>query len=196
MFRDYMVKNSKATNMLMSEYTVLNKQRPTSFWKRDLHIPQWLLSLLVSLAVILFTAFAVFASIVTSKKETNDGACKENADCRRDLGLLCNNYRCGCAYSHFWSDSYKICERRRMINRTCGNDSMCDTLANLECHGVSLRWGCQAVEENATIFSLHCSSGSTELQCQCKAGMTWDGTGVSVWVVVSDVLDYTYSAVF
>jgi hypothetical protein len=105
---------------------------------RDLHIPRWLLIILVSLTIILFTAFAIFASIVTLKKESNGGPCKSNSDCRTDLGLLCNNYRCGCAYSHFWSDTYDICERRRMINRTCVNESMCDILASLECENVTL----------------------------------------------------------
>ncbi len=103
-----------------------------------MNIPLWLLLILVSLAIILFTAFAIFASVVTLKKEGDGGPCKSNSDCRQDLGLLCNNYRCGCAYSHFWSVSYGICERRRMINRTCDNDSMCDILANLECQNVSL----------------------------------------------------------
>ena len=134
-----MVNQTDATNILVSEYDVVDKQKSIPFWKRDLNIPQWLLMLLVSLAVILFTAFAVFTSIVTLKKESNGGACRSNSDCRTDLGLLCNNYRCGCAYSHFWSDSYQICERRRMINRTCVNDSMCDVLANLQCQNVSLR---------------------------------------------------------
>jgi hypothetical protein len=106
---------------------------------RDLNIPQWLLMLLVSLTIVVFTAFAIFASIVTLKKETNGGPCKSNSDCRQDLGLLCNNYRCGCAYSHFWSDSYNICERRRMINRTCVNDSECDILGNLQCINVTIR---------------------------------------------------------
>lgn len=105
---------------------------------RDLNIPRWLLILLVTLAVVVFTAFAVFASIVTLKKEGNGGPCKSNDDCRQDLGLICNNYRCGCAYSHFWSDSYSICERRRMINRTCYNDTECDALGNLRCLNVTL----------------------------------------------------------
>jgi len=124
--------------VLVSEYDVIERQRPQPFCMRDLHIPRWLLMILVSLVIILFTAFAVFASIVTLKKESNGGPCKSNSDCRTDLGLLCNNYRCGCAYSHFWSDTYDICERRRMINRTCVNDSMCDILANLECENVTL----------------------------------------------------------
>jgi hypothetical protein len=124
--------------MLVSEYDVIEKARPIPFWMRDLKIPRWLLLTLVSLVIIVFTAFAVFASIVTLKKQSNGGPCKSNSDCREDLGLLCNNYRCGCAYSHFWSDSYQICERRRMINRTCDNDSMCDILASLQCQSVVL----------------------------------------------------------
>lgn len=126
--------------MLISEYNVTDKQKPIPFCLRDLNMPQWMVMLLVSLAVIAFTAFAVFASIVTLKKETNGGPCKVNSDCRQDLGLMCNNYRCGCGYSHFWSESYKTCERRRMINRTCDNDSMCDILANLECFNVILAY--------------------------------------------------------
>jgi hypothetical protein len=106
---------------------------------RDLNIPRWLLLILVSLAIIVFTIFALFASIVTLKKGSNGDACKSNGDCREDLGLICNNYRCGCAYSHFWSDSYEICERRRMINRTCYNSSECDALGNLQCTNVTLR---------------------------------------------------------
>jgi hypothetical protein len=106
---------------------------------RDLKIPRWLLMLLVSLAIIVFTGFAIFASIVTLKKGNNGDACQSNSDCREDLGLICNNYRCGCAYSHFWSDTYDICERRRMINRTCYNDSECDILANLLCMNVTLK---------------------------------------------------------
>jgi hypothetical protein len=125
--------------VLISECDVIDKEKPIPFCMRDLNIPQWLLILLVSLAVVLFTAFTVFTAIVTLKKEGNGGACKSNTDCRNDLGLICNNYRCGCAYSHFWSDSYQICERRRMINRTCTNDSMCDILASLECENVTLR---------------------------------------------------------
>jgi hypothetical protein len=124
--------------MLVSEYDVIEKVKPIPFWMRDLKIPRWLLLILVSLVIIVFTAFAVFASIVTLKKQSNGGPCKSNSDCRQDLGLLCNNYRCGCAYSHFWSDSYQICERRRMINRTCDNDSMCDILASLQCQSVVL----------------------------------------------------------
>jgi hypothetical protein len=124
--------------MLVSEYDVIEKVKPIPFWMRDLKIPRWLLLILVSLVIIVFTAFAVFASIVTLKKQSTGGPCKSNSDCRQDLGLLCNNYRCGCAYSHFWSDSYQICERRRMINRTCDNDSMCDILASLQCQSVVL----------------------------------------------------------
>lgn len=124
--------------MLVSEYDVIERQRPLPFCMRDLNIPRWLLLLLASLAIVVFTAFAVFASVVTLKKESNGGPCKSNSDCRQDLGLLCNNYRCGCAYSHFWSDTYQICERQRMINRTCVNDSMCDILASLQCQNVTL----------------------------------------------------------
>ena len=138
MLREHVVKNTDAHNILVSEYEVTERQRPIPFWKRDLNIPLWLLLLLVSLAIILYTAFAVFASIVTLTKQGNGGPCKSNSDCRQDLGLMCNNYRCGCGYSHFWSESYSICERRRMINRTCDNDSMCDILAFLECHNVTL----------------------------------------------------------
>ena len=122
------------------EHDVIEKAKPIPFWKRDLNIPLWLLLILVSLAIIIFTAFAIFASIVTLKKESDGGPCKSNSDCRRDVGLMCNNYRCGCGYSHFWSESYQVCERRRMINRTCGNDSMCDALANLQCLNVSLTY--------------------------------------------------------
>jgi hypothetical protein len=93
---------------------------------------------LVSLAIIGMAAFLVFTTIVTLKKEGNGGSCKVNSDCRQDTGLICNNYRCGCAYSHFWSETYKTCERRRMINRTCVNDSECDILANLQCFNVTL----------------------------------------------------------
>ena len=123
----------------MSEYNVVDKKRPIPCWKKDLLIPRWLLVLLVTLAIIILTAFILFACVVTLKKETNGNPCKSNSDCRQDLGLMCNNYRCGCAYSHFWSVSYGICERRRMINRTCYNDSECDALGNLECVNVSLR---------------------------------------------------------
>ncbi|CAF3215606.1 unnamed protein product [Rotaria sp. Silwood2] len=143
--------------MLVSEYDVLDKQKPVSFWMLDLNIPQWLLLVLVSLTIIVFTAFILFTAIVTLKKETNGGPCKSNTDCRRDLGLICNNYRCGCAYSHFWSNSYSICERRRMVNRTCFNDSMCDAFASLECQNVSL------------------ASGAIQSECQCKASMSWNG---------------------
>jgi len=118
---------------------MVSKERPTPWWKRDLNIPRWLLTVLATLTVVAFTAFAVFAAVVTLKKELNGGACKSNSDCRQDLGLLCNNYRCGCAYSHFWSESYQVCERQRMINRTCTNDTMCDSLGNLQCQTVSLR---------------------------------------------------------
>jgi len=133
------VKKLDAPNVLVTDYDVIHNQKPIPFWLRDLKIPRWLLLLLVSLAIIAFTAFALFASIVTLKKEGNGGACKSNSDCREDLGLICNNYRCGCAYSHFWSDTYDICERRRMINRTCYNDSECDILANLHCKNVTVR---------------------------------------------------------
>ena len=138
--RDHTIKNTKANNMLISEYQVTEKQRPIPFWQRDLKMPQWLLMLLISLAIVVFTAFLVFTTIVTLKKETNDGPCKVNSDCRQDRGLMCNNYRCGCGYSHFWSGTYLTCERRRMINRTCGNDSMCDILASLECFNVTLAY--------------------------------------------------------
>jgi hypothetical protein len=124
--------------VLVSEYNVIDKEKPLPFCMRDLNMPRWLLILLVSLAVVLFTAFAIFAAIVTLNKQGNGGPCKTNSDCRTDLGLLCNNYRCGCAYSHFWSDTYDICERRRMINRTCIDDSMCDILATLECINLTL----------------------------------------------------------
>lgn len=131
------MKQLDAKNVLVSEYDVIDQQKPIPFWKRDVKLPRWLLMLLVSLAVVVFTAFIVFASIVTLKKEANGGPCKSNSDCRQDVGLLCNNYRCGCGYSHFWSDSYETCERRRMINRTCVNDSMCDNLANLLCFNIT-----------------------------------------------------------
>jgi hypothetical protein len=131
------VKKLGANNVLVSEYDVVDKQKPIPFWSRDLNIPRWLLVLLATLAIVVFTAFVVFTAIVTLIKETNGGACKLNTDCREDLGLICNNYRCGCAYSHFWSDSYQICERQRMINRTCVNNSMCDALGNLQCQNIS-----------------------------------------------------------
>ncbi len=134
-----MVKKLDAPNVLVTDYDVIHNQKPIPFWLRDLKIPRWLLLFLVSLAIIAFTAFALFASIVTLQKAGNGGACKSNSDCREDLGLICNNYRCGCAYSHFWSDTYDICERRRMINRTCYNDSECDILANLQCTNVTVR---------------------------------------------------------
>jgi hypothetical protein len=105
---------------------------------RDLNIPRWLLMLLVSLTIIVFTAFAVFASVVTLNKQGNGGPCKSNSDCRQDLGLMCNNYRCGCAYSHFWRDTYGLCERQHMINRTCVNNSQCDSLAYLQCTNATL----------------------------------------------------------
>jgi hypothetical protein len=124
--------------VLVSEYDVVHKPKPTPFWMRDLNIPQWLLILLATLTIIVFTAFTVFTAVVTLKKGGNGDACKSNSDCRNDLGLICNNYRCGCAYSHFWSDSYQICERRRMINRTCVNDSECDALGSLQCANVTL----------------------------------------------------------
>jgi hypothetical protein len=138
MIQQHVVKNLDAENALVSEYDVIQKQRPTPFCMRDLNIPRWLLLLLVSLTIIAFTAFAIFASIVTLSKQGNGGACKSNSDCRQDLGLICNNYRCGCAYSHFWSTSYSICERQRMINRTCVNNTECDSLANLQCDNVTL----------------------------------------------------------
>ncbi|CAM4949592.1 unnamed protein product [Rotaria socialis] len=157
LLREHMVKNIDAHNMLVSEYDVVNRQRPLPFWKRDLKIPQWLLLVLVSLTIVLFTGFILFTTVVTLQKQTNGGPCKSNSDCRQDLGLMCNNYRCGCAYSHFWSDTYDICERRRMINRTCVDDSMCDSLANLECENVTL------------------SSGGYQWQCQCQTSMSWSG---------------------
>ena len=138
--RDHIAKNIQGKNAFVQEYNVLEKERPTPFCMKDLSIPQWLLALLVSLVVIVFTAFILFTCIVTLKKETHGGACKLNSDCRQDRGLMCNNYRCGCAYSHFWSESYQVCERRRMINRTCTNDSMCDALASLQCQSVPLRY--------------------------------------------------------
>ncbi len=124
--------------MLVSEYDVIEYQKSKSWWMRDLLIPRWLLLTLVSLTLIIFTAFAIFGAVVSLYKQLNGDACKSNSDCRSDLGLICNNYRCGCAYSHFWSDTYDICERRRMINRTCTDDSMCDVLAHLECQNVTL----------------------------------------------------------
>ncbi|CAF4796922.1 unnamed protein product, partial [Rotaria magnacalcarata] len=157
LLREHMVKKIDAHNMLVSEYDVVDRQRPLPCWKRDLKIPRWLLLVLVSLTVVVFTGFILFTAVVTLKKETNGGPCKSNSDCRQDLGLMCNNYRCGCAYSHFWSDTYQICERRRMINRTCVDDSMCDSLASLECENVTL------------------SSGGYQAQCQCKTSMSWSG---------------------
>jgi hypothetical protein len=124
--------------VLVSEYDVIEYQKSKSWWMRDLLIPRWLLLTLVSLTMIIFTVFAIFAAVVSLNKQLNGDSCKSNADCRSDLGLICNNYRCGCAYSHFWSDTYDICERRRMINRTCTDDSMCDVLAHLECQNVTL----------------------------------------------------------
>jgi len=157
---------------------------------RDLNIPRWLLMILVSLTIILFTAFTIFTSIVTLKKETNGGPCKTNSDCRQDLGLLCNNYRCGCAYSHFWSDVYDICERRRMINRTCVNDSMCDILASLECENVTLEYIRIKIYFDEFFF-LFFSNGEIEGQCRCKSSMTWNGVSVSV-----SLKRYYYELVF
>ncbi|CAF1137521.1 unnamed protein product [Rotaria sordida] len=157
LLREHIVKNTDASHVLVSEYDVLDKQKPVSFWMRDLNIPQWLLLVFVSLTIIVFTAFALFTAIVTLKKEMDGGPCKSNTDCRRDLSLICNNYRCGCAYSHFWSNSYSICERRRMVNRTCVNDSMCDAFASLQCQNVPL------------------TNGAIESQCQCKTSMSWNG---------------------
>ncbi|CAF2128020.1 unnamed protein product [Rotaria magnacalcarata] len=156
-FQEHVVKNLGAHNALVSEYEYEHKEKPTPCWKKDMNIPQWLLITLVSLGIVVFTAFALFAAVVTLKKETNGGPCTSNSDCRQDLGLMCNNYRCGCAYSHFWSDTYQVCERRRMINRTCVNDSMCDALGNLQCSNVTL------------------SSGAIQLQCQCQSAMSWNG---------------------
>ena len=135
--RNHIANTSKNKNVLAQEYDVLHKEKPTQFWMRDLNIPQWLLMILVSVAVVAFIAFAVFAAIVTLKKEMNGGACKINSDCRQDRGLMCNNYRCGCAYSHFWSETYQTCERQRMLNRTCVNNTECDTLGNLQCLNVT-----------------------------------------------------------
>jgi len=136
--QEHLVKNLGANNALVQEYEVGHKEKPIQCWMRDVPIPHWLLALLVSIAIVAFMAFAIFASVVTLKKETLDGPCKSSSDCRQDLGLMCNNYRCGCGYSHFWSESYSICERRRMVNRTCVNDSECDALANLQCLNVTL----------------------------------------------------------
>lgn len=136
--RNHLASKSQNANVLAQEYNVLHKEKPTPFWMRDLNIPQWLLMLLVSLAIVAFVAFAVFAVIVTLKKETHGGACKTNSDCRQDRGLMCNNYRCGCAYSHFWSETYFTCERQRMLNRTCVNSTECDSLGNLQCANVTL----------------------------------------------------------
>ncbi|UJR31360.1 hypothetical protein I4U23_018854 [Adineta vaga] len=157
LFREHILRKTNASNLLVTEYDTIERKKPTSFWKRDLIIPRWLLLTLVSIAVILFAAFALFTAIVTLKKETNEGPCKTNSDCRQDLGLICNNYRCGCAYSHFWSGEYFLCERRRMINRTCTNDSMCDSMAELKCQNVTQ------------------SNGNIESQCQCEASTTWNG---------------------
>jgi hypothetical protein len=137
--KDHLVKNIGTNNALVQEYDVVSKERPTPFCMRDLKIPRWLLALLISLAIVLFTAFGIFASIVTLKKETHSGPCKIDSDCRQDFGLMCNNYRCGCAFSHFWSETYLTCERGRMLNRTCVNDSMCDALSSLQCQSVTLR---------------------------------------------------------
>lgn len=126
-------------NILVQEYTVVSKQRPTPWYMKDLLIPRWLLTLLLTLSIIVLTAFAVFDSIVLLKKETNGGLCRKNTDCRQDRGLMCTNYRCQCAYSHFWSTSYLMCEKRRSINRACTDHSICDSLANLLCQDVQLR---------------------------------------------------------
>ena len=139
LIQQYVVKNIDTHNVLVAEYDVVQKERPIPFCMRDLNIPQWLLAVLLSLAILALTAFALFAAIVTLKKETDGGPCKVNSDCRQDLGLICNNYRCGCAYSHFWSEPYGTCERRRMVGRACDNDSMCDALGNLQCQTVILR---------------------------------------------------------
>ncbi|UJR24316.1 hypothetical protein I4U23_027283 [Adineta vaga] len=155
--QEHVIKNTEAANVLVAEYGVIHKEKPISCWKHDLIIPRWLLLTLVSLAILAMTVFLVFVTIVTLKKESNGGPCKINSDCRQDLGLMCNNYRCGCAYSHFWSETYKTCERRRMINRTCYNDSECDILANLQCFNVTL------------------TNGNIQLQCQCKASLNWNG---------------------
>lgn len=136
--RNHIANNTQGANVLAQEYDVQHREKPTPFCMRDLSIPQWLLMLLVSLAIVAFIAFGVFASIVTLKKETNGGACKTNSDCRQDRGLMCNNYRCGCAYSHFWSETYLTCERQRMLNRTCVNNTECDALGNLQCSNVTL----------------------------------------------------------
>ncbi|CAF1277377.1 unnamed protein product [Adineta ricciae] len=155
--QNHVMKNTNAANVLVAEYDVIHKERPISCWKRDLIIPRWLLLTLVTLGILAIAAFLIFTLVVTLQKSGNGGPCKTNSDCRQDRGLMCNNYRCGCAYSHFWSETYLTCERRRMINRTCVNDSECDILANLQCFNVTL------------------SNGDIQLQCQCKASLNWDG---------------------
>jgi hypothetical protein len=133
------VKNINAPNVLVAEYDVTNNQRPLHWCMRDLLIPRWLLLTAVTLGIIGLAAFMIFATIVTLNKQGIGGACRSNSDCRTDEGLICNNYRCGCAYSHFWSNTYDMCERRRMINRTCYNDSECDILGSLQCVNVTLK---------------------------------------------------------
>ncbi|UJR11805.1 hypothetical protein I4U23_015985 [Adineta vaga] len=155
--QEHVIKNTDAANVLVAEYDVIHNERPISCWKRDLIIPRWLLLTLVLLAIIVMAVFLIFATIVTLRKESNGGPCMKNSDCRQDLGMICNNYRCGCAYSHFWSETYKTCERRRLINRTCVNDSEYDILANLQCFNVTL------------------TSGDIQLQRQCKASLSWNG---------------------
>ncbi|CAF0997479.1 unnamed protein product [Adineta steineri] len=159
--QQHVEQNIHANNVLVAEYDVINKERPISCWKKDLLIPRWLLMTLATLAIVFLTAFILFATIVTLQKQGNGGACKSNSDCRQDVGLICNNYRCGCAYSHFWSTTYDVCERRRMVNRTCVNDSECDILANLQCFNVTL------------------NNGDIQLQCQCKGGLSWNGVACS-----------------
>jgi hypothetical protein len=138
-FSEYLISETQLENILVAEYAIVQKERPIHFCMNDLNIPRWLLVTALSLSIIVLTACAIFFSIASLSKSTNGGSCRTHAKCRQDLGLICDNYRCSCGYSHFWSDSYRICERQRQIDRPCSNDLMCDQAGSLQCQNISRR---------------------------------------------------------
>lgn len=140
MLSEHIIQNIDTRNVLVQEYVVATKQRPPSMWMKDLIVPRWLLTLAANLAILALIGFTIFAAVSNNAKGIDGESCRSIANCRQDLGLICDRGRCACDYSHFWNTPSRVCQLQRSVNEPCSSDLMCNTQAELTCQTVLLRY--------------------------------------------------------
>lgn len=139
MLSEHIIQNIGTRNVLVQEYGVTTKQRPTSMWMKDLAVPRWLLTLVANLAILALIGYTIFAAVSNNVKGIEGQSCRSITNCRQDLGLICDNGRCACDYSHFWNSLSRVCQPQRSVNEPCSSNIMCNTQAELTCQTVVLR---------------------------------------------------------